>query len=134
MNVDIRMIPHCEQRYDTSGDWWWEGDTLHVRVSALPGANGWKQSMCVAIHELTEALLCRARGIKESQVDAFDLGAGKRLDEPGDDPRAPYRREHRAAYVPETFLADAFDLDWKAYGDALGKLHWKPKRRKRRRS
>ena len=84
----------------------------------------------MAIHELTEALLCRARGISEKAVDAFDLGPGKNVEEPGDHPGAPYRREHRAAYVPETFLADAFDLDWHAYQEAFGQLEWRPKRKK----
>ena len=46
------------------------------------------------IHELTEMVLCIDRGVTFKAVDRFDMefeGAG----EPGDDPKAPYHREHR---------------------------------------
>lgn len=123
MRVVIETIPHEKQRYDTCGDWWWEDETLQTRVSAIPeSAGGWRASMCVAIHELTEALLCKARGIDQKAVDDFDMGPGADDDEPGEHPAAPYRREHRAAYVPELFLLDAFDLDVRAYNAALEAL------------
>lgn len=120
--IHIEIIPHETQRYETCGDWWWEGDTLQMRVSKIAGQNGWKIAMCVAIHELTEALLCKARGITQEQVDTFDMGIGENLDEPGDDPRAPYHREHRAAYIPEYMLLNEFDIPLADYNKALDSL------------
>lgn len=123
MRIVIDTIPHAEQRYKTSGDWYYgEDGTLHIKVSALPErAGGWKAEACVAIHELVEALLCKAHGITAEEVDGFDLrhnGSG----EPGDDFDAPYRREHRAATVPEFFLLDALDLERERYDAAFEEL------------
>ena len=33
MNIAIQTIPHDEQRYDTVGNWFWEGDDLIIYVS-----------------------------------------------------------------------------------------------------
>ena len=35
MTNHVETIPNAQQRYPT-GDWWWDGDTLEMRVSALP--------------------------------------------------------------------------------------------------
>lgn len=127
MRVEIETIPHSEQRYETVGDWWWEGDTLHMRVSAM---GDWKKEMCVAYHELREALTCKEAGITQEDVDAFDVqfekereDKGWSLDlEAGDDPRAPYRLQHYAATHDERGLAADLNLDWEEYNDAVMSL------------
>lgn len=59
----------------------------------------------VAMHEVIEAFLCKTRGVTQQRVDAFDTGPGKDLDEPGDDPRAPYFHEHQFASKIEKLMA-----------------------------
>jgi hypothetical protein len=119
MKIHVTTIPHEEQRYPTAGDWWWDGDTLEMRVSTLPD---WRYGVLVTVHELVEAVLCKAHGVTAEAVDAWDTGIGKDIDDPGDDPRAPYHREHRAASALERRLARDLGVNWDAYNDALDAL------------
>jgi hypothetical protein len=121
MHIQIETIPHAQQRYSTAGDWQWgPNDTLQMRVSTLPD---WRYSALIAVHELVEALLCKAHGVTTETVDAWDMGPGATLDDPGDDPRAPYHREHEFGKRVERLLADEFGVDWSAYEDALDALY-----------
>ena len=125
MNVTIKTIPHSEQRYETVGDWWEEKDgSLQIRVSKL---GNWKYEMLIAVHELVEVLICKYRGITTAQVDKFDMDYEKKrpfgsLDEPGDDPKAPYRNEHCIATGIERVLAACLGVSWKKYESTLEKL------------
>src|SRR5262249_37826766 len=77
------VIDHTAQRYDTAGDWWFDPDgTLHVAVSKMSDP---RYTVLLAMHELTEAILCRHAGVTTEQVDAWDMGEGADVDEPGDD-------------------------------------------------
>lgn len=118
MKIVIETIPHKDQRYDTVGDWWWEGQTLQIRVSDM---GDWRKEMCVAYHELFECLACKQAGISQKAVDAFDMSWEEHdgLDEPGDDPKAPYFKQHQAAMNPELWLAHYLDLDWEEYADKV---------------
>ena len=121
MRIQIETVAHAQQRYETTGDWWWDpDDTLQMRVSAL---TDWRHSVLIAVHELVEALLCKAHGVSTEAVDAWDLGPGHELDEPGDDPRAPYHREHEFAGCMERLLAHELGIDWNDYEDALDALY-----------
>ncbi len=110
--VTIDALDHCDQRYDTVGDWQvTPGDTLQVTVSYLGDR---RMEALVAVHELVEAILCLHRGIAPEAVDKFDQdfeGEG----EPGDDPKAPYHREHVFATQVERMLADELGVDWDEY-------------------
>ena len=55
MNIDVQVIPHAEQRYNTCGDWFFDADygVLHIRVSCL---NNWKYESLIAMHEQQEAI------------------------------------------------------------------------------
>ena len=120
MQVVTKTIPHSEQRYDTIGDWWWEGDTLHIRVTDM--AN-WKYEMAVAYHEMREALYCKHFGISQESVDTFDInfdaeqkrGLHAPDAEPGNDPTAPYFLAHQYATRDERlFIADIGE-SWEEY-------------------
>lgn len=119
MNITIKTIPHAEQRYETVGDWWFdEAGNLEIRVSNM---GNWKHEALVAFHELAEVLLCRDRGISAEAVDMFDeryKGDG----EPGDQPDAPYRKEHFFATTVERMLCAEFREDWAEYDDAVNAL------------
>ena len=125
MNVKIEIIPHETQRYPTVGDWLLEpnGD-LTIRVSKL---SDWRLEMLIAIHELAEVLICKHDGVSQEVVDAFDQQfEAKREsdneDEPGDEPNAPYVKQHCIATGIERVMAANLGVSWKEYEDELNAL------------
>ena len=123
-DIWIKVIPHDRQRYPTVGDWYEQDGTLFINVSAM---SDWRYQVLVAVHELVETAICRQRGITQEAVDSFDLAFEKaraegNLDEPGDDPQAPYRREHFFATNVERLLADQLGVDWDAYDREVATL------------
>jgi len=123
--INIQVIPHSQQRYETVGDWWKdEQGILQIRVSEF---DDWKMESAVAVHELIEIILCHARGIKQDIVDDFDKNfeANRQegnTDEPGDDPKAPYRKEHFFATSIERLLCAELDINWKEYEEKINNL------------
>lgn len=115
--ITIRFIPQAEQRYDTCGDWVFEDDRLVILVSEMPDE---RHQQLVAVHELVECLVCNVDGVTQEMVDAFDMGPGADLDEPGMALDAPYRSQHMVATEIETRLAEAMHVDWSEYDDAVG--------------
>lgn len=125
MNITIETIPHDQQRYPTCGDWTFDekGD-LTIRVSQL---SDWRREALVAVHELIEVLLCKQRGITQEQVDKFDkeFEANRsegNEDEPGDDPSAPYRKEHFFATNIEALLSAELGVDFGEYEKEIDSL------------
>jgi len=126
MKITIKTIPHSEQRYDTIGDWWFDKeDNLEIRVSSTIS---YYADALVAIHELCEALLCKARFISEDSVTRHDLnftGEGQ----PGDSPDAPYCNEHCIAEGIERIMCSALGLKWEHYERVLDTAaHWPHKK------
>lgn len=128
MKIIVETIPHADQRYETVGDWTVSEDgTLNIRVSDL-GNND--HEFLVSLHELIEVKLCQAAGVTQEQVDQFDMqfeadrALGRHSDdaEPGDDPNAPYRRQHLMATAIEKMLAAAMGVDWRSYEEAINAL------------
>ena len=83
--------------------------------------------MLVFLHEMVEAHLTKVRGITEKSISNFDIEFEKKrqdgnVDEPGDDPNAPYRKEHFFATSVERLLAAELGVDWKEYDDAVNSL------------
>ena len=108
--IIIEAVHPAEQRYDTLGDWFTDDQgNLVIRVSNSDGDVMAPQAFLVALHELVEVALCRSRGISEAAVDAFDM-AYEGDGEPGDDPAAPYRREHGFASIVELMTARELGL------------------------
>lgn len=118
MRIVIETIPHKEQRYDTCGDWWREGDTLHVRVSRMDDP---RHEHLVAVHELVEAILCENDGVKAQKVDDFDFKYSG-LGEPGDDALAPYQAQHCFATSVERMLCAAMGVKWANYENEVANL------------
>ena len=87
------------------GDWFVNkanGD-IHIRVA---GPDVWidEESFLIALHELIEARLCFKAGVTQDAVDTFDEKFSAD-GEPGDDPAAPYQKQHRAASILEHQMA-----------------------------
>lgn len=136
MKIIIETILHDKQRYPTVGDWYFteevrpedspkKHEVLHIKVSKL---SDWRREMLVAVHELAEVLICKHRGISQEVVDDFDKKFESARhpdneDEPGDDPAAPYAREHGIATGIERIMAAELDVNWKDYGDEVCGLH-----------
>jgi len=119
-HIKITVIPHELQRYATVGDWQITGDTLHIDVSDL---GDYRMNFMVGIHEAVEALLCHASGITQARVDAFDIAFEKNrpllcIDEPGDDDRAPYFKQHQLATSVERMLGAEMGVSWNEYDRA----------------
>lgn len=121
MRILIQTIPHDQQRYETLGDYWQDEDgTYQVRVSEMPD---WRYEILIVIHELAEFFSCLHAEIKEPDIKAFDeLFEAERLaglwtdEEPGNDPRAPYRLQHQfSERMIERPLADMLGVNWEEY-------------------
>ena len=88
---------------------------------------GSKAASLVAVHELVEVLLCEDRGITQIAVDKFDVEFEDErkpgnTDEAGDDPKAPYRKEHFFATNIERLLGAELGVDWTMYDKAVNDL------------
>jgi len=122
--IVIEFIPHKEQRYETVGDYWHDGDTLNIRVSDM-GNDLYNE--LVAIHELVEELLTRNNGISENEIMEFDIMWDQEVkhnihhdvDEPGYDVRSPYYNEHFFAESIERLVANKARINWKQYEDTV---------------
>lgn len=123
--INIGIIPHHEQRYETVGDYWYpQSFRQEVRISDMQNED---YEFLVLIHELIEAHLCRKRGIKEEDIKAFDEAyEAKRQEgdftEPGDSAEAPYRTEHWFATFIEAQIAEELGVDWEEYSNVVNSL------------
>jgi hypothetical protein len=118
--IESHTIPHKSQRYDTAGDYW-KSKGMQFRISRMNP----DYEFMVLIHELTEWYLTQKRGITIKEIDKFDMGIGKDLDDPGSDKRAPYYKEHKFATKIEKQLCKELGSDWKTYDQSFNKLKWK---------
>ena len=124
MNVMMMDVPHKAQRYDTAGDWRGPSDNIVITVSRM---GNWRYEMLVAIHELVECVLCLNDGVSEQEVTDFDIKFEENREsgddsEPGDSPKAPYKRQHFIATTVERILAEALKVDWNDYETRLNAL------------
>lgn len=133
MNITINVISEAEQRGCVSGcDWQFDssGD-LNVSISPL---SDWRREVLLGVHEAVEAVMCKQAGITQQQVDEFDVAFDKaHPDEPdlgaGDDPAAPYFRQHVAATAIESILCTELGVNWDDYMNELGSKYPGPSKR-----
>lgn len=117
---DEEVCPKCSQPMNYE-------ERIHIHVSQLPD---WRLAALVAVHELIEVLLCKQAGITVDQVDAFDIefekaraaGTIPNYCEPGDDPAAPYQKQHAIATGVERIVAAELGVKWQEYEKALEAL------------
>jgi hypothetical protein len=131
MNIHILVIPESEQRPEVNGaDWFWDtnGD-LQVRVSPL---SDWRREVLLGIHEAVEAVMCKHNGVAQASVDVFDQEYDKNhaFDlNAGDDPAAPYVREHCLATAIERILCAELDVNWLSYDTELAQSYPGPSKK-----
>lgn len=122
MKMSIRTIEHNSQRYDTVGDYFLlnDGETKCFLISKMGNEDF---EFCVLIHELIEEHLASKRGIREREIIEFDTRFNIKKEtgeiegnvEPGDDPKCPYRNEHKFAENIERMIAFELGIDWEEY-------------------
>jgi len=118
MDIKLQTIPHKNQRYETVGDWIVRhGKLREIYVSDMHNED---YALLVAVHELLEAAICLKRGVTQKQVDEFDkafeaVREDGNTEEPGDQPDAPYYREHQFATKVERMLAQELGVEWDVY-------------------
>ena len=119
MKLNIATIPHSEQRFGQVGDWEIdEGGVIQIRVSQMDNP---PFELAVVLHEIIEVALCLAANVSEGSVDRFDMaymGSG----EPGDNPAAPYHKQHVTASICERAIAHCLNIDWNEYSKAIERL------------
>lgn len=128
MNIIGYTVPKEDVRCAQVGDWSYGDKTIEVKAAIL---GDWRYELLVQVHELVEAALCKHRGITDEQVTAFDAkfeaerenGLHSPEAEDGDDPRAPYRKEHFTATNIERQLAAELDVDWAEYEKAIDSVY-----------
>lgn len=127
LNIRIQTIHHCQHRYDTVGDYYFDPEHNEI-VIKISDMNNWKYEVAVALHELVEQTLCFARGIKEQDITEFDMkyerfrSPGDRVSEPGDSREAPYHKEHTIATAIERLFIEALGVDWADYEETISNL------------
>jgi hypothetical protein len=128
--IEIKFIPHNDQRYETVGDYWLDkSGIMQIRASAMGDI---RYSWLVVIHEIVEIILCLWRGIPEPKIKAFDerfevARAEGNEDEPGDDLKAPYQNEHCVATGVERLMCALLGVKWKHYEKECNSLCQQPK-------
>jgi hypothetical protein len=117
VNIYKKVIPQSEQRYNTTGDWWFDdnGD-LQIRCSDLGNE---KIEFEYMRHEEIEAFLCKVRGITQKMCDdfdmKFDLIDGNKDKQPGDAPDCPYRKEHFFSDSLNRFECVELGIEWEDF-------------------
>ena len=126
LSINIKTIPHDQQRYDTVGDYWMDhvSGELQIRVSDM---SNWRYEALVAFHELAEYLQITHQEISIESIDAFDIQYEESrrpgdFSEPGDNPQAPYFKAHTVATDLEATLAMRLGVDWGDYDKAVCSL------------
>jgi hypothetical protein len=118
LRIVIETIDHSKQRYPTVGDWQiGKAGNLHITVSKMSDQ---RYEFLVAAHEMIEEYLAIHAGVSPKAVDRFDKAYEANCkpgddSEPGDDPRAPYHKQHVFAEKVERLLAAELGVDWQAY-------------------
>lgn len=121
MNIQIKVIPESDQRAEVNGaDWFWDKDgNLEVRVSPM---TDWRYEVLLGVHEAVEAIMCKHNGVTQQAVDEFDIEYDRTHTfdvNAGDDPNAPYVREHCLATAIERILCAELEVNWETYDKEL---------------
>jgi hypothetical protein len=121
MQIDIKTIPHEDQRYETVGDWILFNQfatNLKIRISETYNDD---YNFLIALHELIEAYLCKKAGISGDIVDQYDFSHPD-SPEPGKEKDCPYREQHIFAEYIEHIMARYLKVDWEKYEECIHKI------------
>jgi hypothetical protein len=114
MDVTIRSRPFEEMRYATYGDYYDQNGKTRIDVVEQ---NNPLYEYLIAIHELVEYVLVKARKISIDEIEEFDQTT--HCEEPGDHPNAPYYYEHQVASIVERIVCNELGIKWAEYEDDI---------------
>jgi hypothetical protein len=114
MDIVIRSKPFEELRYPTYGDYYDQNGKTKIDVAEQSNP---LYEYLIAIHELVEYVLVKARKISIDQIEEFDQNCHS--EEPGDDPSAPYYYEHQIASIVERIVCNELGLKWIEYENEI---------------
>ena len=122
--ISIFTIPHKRQEYNTIGNYRMTPKTFQIMVSKMGND---EYEFLVALHEMIEQHLCYVNNIFDAEITKFDKAfEAKRkkgnTDEPGNDPKAPYYKQHQFATKIERLMAKMLGVSWKKYEEAINSL------------
>lgn len=122
MRIHIEPLAYKAIRNRQVGDWQFRNGDLYIQVAAeLTDA----EQACIGLHEMVEALLCRAAGVEEAAVSEWDKSFEAARSpavkmEAGDHPHAPYHPQHTFASELERRFHAA--LCWQLYDTRINSL------------
>lgn len=108
--VVMQSLPFEKMRYETYGDY--HESNGAVRIDVVKQDNPLYEWL-IAIHELVEYVLVKARKISISQIEEFDQTC--QSTDPGDDTAAPYYHEHQVATIVEKIVCNELGIKWHDY-------------------
>jgi hypothetical protein len=125
--ITITTIPHKKQRYETVGDYYPKQKGWQFNISDMKNPD---YEFAVAVHELIEHHLADRRGVKNSDIDKFDIqyekerasGLHSANAEAGNNRKCPVYREHQFATKIEKMLIEKMGLCWKEYDKVVMSL------------
>jgi hypothetical protein len=119
----MQVVKPEQMRYPTVGDWQKLPMTKQIELEINPpdyvygiwvaDTGDKKTNFLVALHEIVEQFMCQEAGITTQEVDEWDMSHPE-LDEPGDDVRCPYHKQHDIAIRVERFVAgrSGLNMNW----------------------
>ena len=142
VHVEMEVIPYKDMNYSTPADYQTYCNSKGEEGWFIQSAKtrDWRYHILLMLHEFVELALVQHRNIKIKDIEKFDLlfekeyakGLQKAEDEPGNDKRACYYKEHQFASKVEKLMAKELDVDLGAYDTELMRLwrpNWKPKKK-----
>ena len=114
MDIVIRSKPFEELRYQTYGDYYDQNGKTKIDVAEQSNP---LHEYLIAIHELVEYVLVKARKISIDEIEEFDQSTP--VEEPGDDPNAPYYHEHQVASIVERIVCNELGIKWHQYEEEI---------------
>jgi hypothetical protein len=131
LRINIKTIPHKQQRLGGFGDWFFVTDPetneeiLEVRVSNI---GDWRMEFLFARHEMDEALICKNQGISTKMVDADEKKASPKDDADSfsgyDEGRAWVQFAHNCALAAEWVMSGILGINWRIYGERCREAGW----------
>ncbi len=109
--IEAEVIPHRKERYNTPDDYYKKGNKAIFKISKFKDKD---YEFLMLVHALVEWYLTEKRGISEKIISRFDREHLK-LDDPGRNKKAPYRKEHMFAEKIEKIISKELGADWKNY-------------------
>ena len=115
--ISIFTIPHKRQEYNTIGNYRMTPKTFQIMVSKMGND---EYEFLVALHEMIEQHLCYVNNIFDAEITKFDKAfEAKRkkgnVDEPGNNPKAPYYKQHQFATKLEKLMCKELGIKWGVY-------------------